>query len=92
MLHTFQDLQQYLDASNNGVIYFSFGTNVNISHLPQEQITIFKKVLSELPYNVLWKIEDDKLHEKSKNIKTFKWLPQADLLSMLRFFFKYTKQ
>ncbi|KPJ19192.1 Ecdysteroid UDP-glucosyltransferase [Papilio machaon] len=75
-----EDLQQYLDSSENGVIYFSFGTNVNISNLPQEKIMIFKKVLSELPYNVLWKIEDDNLPGKSKNIKTFKWLPQADLL------------
>ncbi|KPJ00056.1 Ecdysteroid UDP-glucosyltransferase [Papilio xuthus] len=75
-----KDLQQYLDASENGVIYFSFGTNVNISHLPQEKIMIFKNVLSELPYNVLWKIKDDYLPEESKNIKTFQWLPQADLL------------
>ncbi|XP_013168811.1 PREDICTED: UDP-glucuronosyltransferase 2B15-like [Papilio xuthus] len=75
-----QDLQQYLDASDNGVIYFSFGTNVQLSLLPQNKIEIFENVLSQLPYNVIWKRDTESVFIKSKNVKIYKWLPQADLL------------
>ncbi|XP_068623982.1 UDP-glucosyltransferase 2-like [Battus philenor] len=75
-----QDLQHYLDASNNGVIYISFGTNVNSSSLNQDKMAIFEKVFAELPYNIIWKTDRDDLSQKLKNVKTSKWLPQADLL------------
>lgn len=79
----FQDLQQLLDSSENGVIYFSFGTNVNLTLLPPEKIQIFEKVFSQLPYNVIWRRDNDRFVIKSDNIKVYQWLPQADLLSKL---------
>ncbi|XP_050356418.1 UDP-glycosyltransferase UGT5-like [Nymphalis io] len=75
-----QDLQLYLDSSKNGVIYFSFGTNVSPSLLPPDKIEMFVKVFSQLPYDVLWKWDKDVLPGKTDNIKIFKWLPQSDLL------------
>ncbi|KPJ19194.1 Vitellin-degrading protease [Papilio machaon] len=75
-----QDLQQFLDSSNNGVIYFSFGTNVNLTFLPLEKIHIFEKVFSQLPYNVIWRRDNDSIVVKSDNIKVLEWVPQADLL------------
>ncbi|CAG9568590.1 unnamed protein product [Danaus chrysippus] len=75
-----QDLKDYLDKSSNGVIYFSFGTNALPSVLPPEKIKILTNVLSQLPYNVLWKWDGNTLPGQSKNIKTSKWFPQADLL------------
>ncbi|XP_068623994.1 uncharacterized protein [Battus philenor] len=75
-----KDLQEFLDASNNGVIYISFGTNVQPSLLLPEKVIIFEKVFSELPYNVIWKRDSDILQVKAGNIKIYKWLPQADLL------------
>ncbi|XP_038217916.1 UDP-glucosyltransferase 2-like [Zerene cesonia] len=74
-----KDLKEYLDSSTNGVIYISFGTNVKTSLLAPEVIDSMIKVLSRLPYNVLWKW-DEELPSKSMNIKTSKWFPQADLL------------
>lgn len=71
----------YLDSSKNGVIYVSFGTNVVPSLLPPESIQTIIKVLSELPYDVLWKYDKDDLPGKSDNIRIGKWFPQADLLS-----------
>lgn len=43
------DLQTYLDESEHGVIYFSLGSVVNASKLPQEQLNIFlsKKIREE---------------------------------------------
>ena len=77
----FQDLASYLESSKNGVIYISFGTNVKPSLLPAEKLKIFKKVFSELPYDILWKWDSDKFSDCPKNVKFAKWLPQSDLLS-----------
>ncbi|CAH2098406.1 unnamed protein product [Euphydryas editha] len=74
------ELKNFLDSSKNGVIYVSFGTNVLPSLLPPERIQVMTKVLSELPYDVLWKWDKDTLPGQSKNIKISKWFPQNDLL------------
>nr|WEU75336.1 uridine diphosphate-glycosyltransferases 33AS1 [Glyphodes pyloalis] len=74
------DLVKYLDSSKNGVIYISFGTNVKPSLLPPDRVQILVKVVSKLPYDVLWKWDEEKMTNRSSNIKIAKWLPQADLL------------
>ncbi|NP_001040425.1 antennal-enriched UDP-glycosyltransferase precursor [Bombyx mori] len=75
-----KDLKEYLDSSKHGVIYISFGTNVEPSLLPPEWIQLFIKVFSKLPYDVLWKWDKDELPGSSNNIRIAKWLPQSDLL------------
>ncbi|XP_046972520.1 UDP-glucosyltransferase 2-like [Vanessa cardui] len=75
-----QDLKSYLDSSKNGVIYVSFGTNVKPSMFPRETLKIFTDVFSQLPYDVLWKWDNDELPGRPKNVKISKWLPQSDLL------------
>ncbi|KPJ19199.1 Ecdysteroid UDP-glucosyltransferase [Papilio machaon] len=75
-----KDLSQLLDDSSNGVIYFSFGTNVRPSLLDPAKIDMFHKVFAELPYNVIWKWDDESLKPRSDNVRIFKWLPQSDLL------------
>ncbi|MBQ5153829.1 hypothetical protein EGM85_11270, partial [Macrococcus caseolyticus] len=74
------DLKTYLDSSKNGVVYISFGTNVQPSLLPPEKVRILIKVFSELPYDVLWKWDKDELPGRTSNIRISKWLPQSDLL------------
>ncbi|CAG4992114.1 unnamed protein product [Colias eurytheme] len=76
-----KDIKTYLDSSENGVIYFSLGTNVFSSLLRPETIQMFINTFSKLKYNVLWKWEKDEMQGKSENIKIFKWLPQSDVLS-----------
>jgi glucuronosyltransferase len=76
-----QDLKRYLDSSENGVIYISFGTNVDPAMLPPKKLQAMINVFSKMPYDVLWKWNEEKLPGNSKNIKVSKWLPQADLLS-----------
>ncbi|CAH0697330.1 unnamed protein product [Spodoptera exigua] len=75
-----KDLKEYLDSSKNGVVYISFGTNVQPSLLPLDRVQLMAKVFSELPYDVLWKWDKDELPGRSKNIRISKWLPQSDLL------------
>lgn len=45
-----------------------------------EKLKIFTDVLSQLPYDVLWKWDDDVLTGRPKNVRISKWLPQSDLL------------
>ncbi|XP_073961008.1 UDP-glucosyltransferase 2-like [Choristoneura fumiferana] len=75
-----EDLKAYLDSSKHGVIYMSFGTNVDPSVLPPEKIQAFIKAFSALPYDVLWKWNEDELPGRTSNIRISKWLPQSDLL------------
>ncbi|CAK1547653.1 unnamed protein product [Leptosia nina] len=75
-----EDLQKYLNSSKNGVIYLSFGSNVLSSMLPAEKIQILINTFSKLPFDIVWKWEEDELPGKSENIKVSKWLPQSDLL------------
>lgn len=76
----FQDLQDYLDSSNEGVVYFSLGSNVKSSSIYPEKLEIIKQALGELPFKVLWKFEDEELPGKPSNIKISKWFPQQDVL------------
>ncbi|KAF9800138.1 hypothetical protein SFRURICE_012795 [Spodoptera frugiperda] len=75
-----QDLKSYLDLSKHGVIYVSFGTNVDPALLPPEKIQILLRVFSQLPYDILWKWSKDELPGRSPNIRIAKWFPQPDLL------------
>ncbi|XP_045454955.1 UDP-glycosyltransferase UGT5-like, partial [Melitaea cinxia] len=75
-----KDLNTYLDSSTRGVIYVSFGTNILARMFEPETVQIIVNVLSKLPYDVLWKWDQDELPGKSDNIKISKWLPQSDLL------------
>ncbi|CAH0598235.1 unnamed protein product [Chrysodeixis includens] len=74
------DLKTYLDSSKKGVIYISFGTNVDPTLLPPEKIQVLVKAFSKLPYDVLWKWNGDELPGRTANIRISKWLPQSDLL------------
>ncbi|CAD0205783.1 unnamed protein product [Chrysodeixis includens] len=75
-----EDLKSYLDSSKNGVIYISFGTNVDPTLLPPERIQVLVQAVSQLPYDVLWKWNGDELPGRTANIRISKWLPQSDLL------------
>ncbi|KAL0810779.1 hypothetical protein ABMA28_010096 [Loxostege sticticalis] len=75
-----KDLQEYLDSSKNGVIYVSFGSNVDPGLFPPETIQILVNVFSKLPYDILWKWNQDELPGRTPNIRISKWLPQSDLL------------
>lgn len=70
-----------MDGAKEGVIYFSFGTNVRGSAIDKNKRKIFLEAFSELPYKILWKFEEKYMENKPHNIKISKWLPQQDVLS-----------
>lgn len=75
------ELKELLDSSQNGVIYMSLGSNVKSKDLRDETKAVFLNVFRKLPYEILWKFEDDRLANKSNNVKISKWFPQSDLLA-----------
>ncbi|XP_066253000.1 UDP-glucosyltransferase 2-like [Euwallacea similis] len=75
-----EDLQEFLDGAENGVIYFSLGSNVNTNHLPAETKQAILEVLSGVKQRVLLKFEDSSLN-LPENIKVGTWFPQQDVLA-----------
>ncbi|XP_052757026.1 UDP-glucosyltransferase 2-like [Galleria mellonella] len=75
-----EDLKRYLDNSENGVLYVSFGTNMKPSWFHPKTLEVMVKVISQLPFDILWKWDEEKLPAHAKNIKVAKWFPQECLL------------
>lgn len=48
--------------------------------MDRDKRKILIDTFSELPYDVLWKFEDEELENKPANVRISKWLPQQDLL------------
>uniref|UniRef100_A0A1B0DAR4 UDP-glucuronosyltransferase n=1 Tax=Phlebotomus papatasi TaxID=29031 RepID=A0A1B0DAR4_PHLPP len=76
-----KDLQDFLDSAPNGVIYFSLGSNLKSTDLPNEKRDALLKVFGKLPVKVMWKWEDDNLPNQPNNVLVRKWFPQDDILA-----------
>lgn len=74
------DLQGILDSSKHGVIYMSFGTIIR-DNLYKKNYTNFIKAFAELPYDILWKKDDESTANLPANVISRKWFPQSDLLA-----------
>ncbi|XP_039442021.1 UDP-glucosyltransferase 2-like [Culex pipiens pallens] len=75
------DLQQYLDRSRHGVIYFSLGTLIRSDSVNAKNTKIFMDVFKSLKYDVLWKCDSEVDLNGTTNIRIARWLPQQDLLA-----------
>lgn len=75
-----EDLKTIMDSAEHGVIYFSLGSVVKSSKMPQETVSLLLSELAKLNQTVLWKWEDDQLPNLPKNVKVKKWFPQNDIL------------
>lgn len=64
----------------------SMGSSVKTFNFPEYLRLLFVKVFSQLPYQVLWKWEEDDMPDLPKNVKLGRWLPQQDLLGMFNLF------
>jgi len=77
-----KDLDEFIQGSGEqGVIYFSLGSNVKSKDLPAERRELILKTFASLPQRVLWKFENDQLPGKPSNVYISKWFPQPDILA-----------
>ncbi|XP_055837309.1 UDP-glycosyltransferase UGT5-like isoform X2 [Episyrphus balteatus] len=76
-----EDLKKILDNAKNGVVYFSFGSNVQGKYLDKVKAKLMFDILSKLKQTVLWKWDDSPPPGQSPNIHYKTWLPQDDILA-----------
>lgn len=70
----------FIENSPHGVIFFTFGSTIAVSTIPENIQESIKKVLAKLPQRILLKYEGE-MKDKPKNVMTKKWFPQRDILS-----------
>lgn len=72
-------MKQLLDASSEGVIYWSFGSMSRIETIPSDKLSQIFEVISELPQTVFVKMDRRLLSRNltvPDNIYTMDWIPQ----------------
>ncbi|XP_050359273.1 UDP-glucosyltransferase 2-like [Nymphalis io] len=75
-----KDLQDILDSSKQGVVFFSMGSILKSTALTEKTRQDLIKVFAELPYTVLWKFEEQ-LEGLPKNVHVRSWMPQTSILA-----------
>ncbi|CAG9762358.1 unnamed protein product [Ceutorhynchus assimilis] len=76
-----EHLERFIEASGDeGFIYFSMGSSVRASNIPEYFRALLMVVFRNLPQRVLWKYEGDDLSDIPSNVMLGKWLPQQDIL------------
>jgi glucuronosyltransferase len=79
LIFLFKDILDFIEDSPQGVIFFTFGSTVKVSSLPEHIEKAFKDALADVPQRVLWKYEGE-MKDKPKNVMTKKWFPQREIL------------
>lgn len=74
-----QDILNFIDESPNGVIYFTFGSVIKMSTMPDHIQNSFKAALAQVTQRVLWKYEGE-MEDIPPNVMIKKWFPQRDIL------------
>ncbi|CAH0546756.1 unnamed protein product [Brassicogethes aeneus] len=74
------EIQDYLDNSENGVVYFSMGSILESYLLPNKVLLAFQTFFANISQNVLWKFKGN-VGNISKNVKVMEWIPQQDVLA-----------
>lgn len=71
-------LQKFMDDAKEGVVYFTLGSLVRVSTLPNSTIDAFRNAFARLPQKVLWKFELE-MENMPSNVMISKWFPQKDI-------------
>lgn len=78
-----QDLKKFIEESEHGVIYISFGSMLRATSTPKDKVQAIIDAVSEIPQRIIWKWEEKNLPGNPKNIYISKWLPQNEILGMV---------
>jgi len=77
-----QDLNDFINNADCGVILFSLGSVVSESSMGTDKLNNFVEAFSKLKQRVIMKFDDDSYKILPSNVKVVKWLPQRDLLGL----------
>lgn len=81
-IFAFQKLKTLIDGATDGIIYFSFGSNLKMSDLPERHVRMFVESFRKIPQKVLWKWENGTIDNAPDNVYLSSWFPQQYILSM----------
>ncbi|XP_021696236.1 UDP-glucuronosyltransferase 2B1 [Aedes aegypti] len=76
-----EDLQKFLDGADHGAIYFSLGTNLKSSDMPQDKLDAILNVFRSMKQRIVWKYEDESIKGLPSNVLIKSWMPQNDILA-----------
>lgn len=76
-----QKLQDFMDGADKGVVYFNFGTIVDVTSIQESHFRMILNVLGRLDQKVVFKWSDDNKQEFPDNFYVDSWLPQQEILS-----------
>jgi len=80
-MNTLQDLNDYINDAEHGVILFSLGTVVSETSLGADKLNNILDAFSKLKQRVIMKFDVEKYKiQLPVNVKLVKWFPQRDLL------------
>ncbi|CAG7724753.1 unnamed protein product [Allacma fusca] len=75
-------LENFINGSEKGFVYISFGSSVQISKAPPEIYGAFIEAIKRIKVNFIWKWEGDNLPSNlPSNVFMQKWMPQQALLA-----------
>lgn len=74
-----EDILEFIEQSPHGVIYFTFGSTIKMSSMPEQIKKALLETFAQIPQRILWKYENE-LEDIPKNMMIRKWLPQRDIL------------
>lgn len=76
------DLQEWFDASDDDVIYMSFGSSVNNTYMNPDKRNAFLSAFQRLKgQRVLWKWDGEELPGRPETVRIGQWFPQSDVLA-----------
>ncbi|XP_068218461.1 UDP-glycosyltransferase UGT5-like [Palaemon carinicauda] len=76
-----EDLEEWAaGAGEDGFIFFSLGSVVKPSNMPENYRKILVEAFRSLKQRVLWKWDEDTMEDLPPNVRLGKWLPQQDIL------------
>lgn len=77
-----QDLEDVVKKAINGIVVFSFGSNVHSDDIGEEKIQAIINTFRSFPdYTFFWKFEPKNVKNVPSNVYVRGWLPQLDLLA-----------
>lgn len=81
------DLQDYLDSqSRNGVIYFSLGSQIDTSTIPNQVFAALYRAFEQVPQQILWTCAKERMPPLLGNVKCIGWAPRLSVLCTYSFF------
>jgi len=74
-----------MDKANMGVVYFNFGTILNVTSIPKQSLRNLINVLGRLEQKIVFKWINNDTQQLPNNFYVNSWLPQREILSNILF-------